>query len=158
MFNFFFLISEDYRKLTGVIFPIYENVTEFLLTIPHVTAYCSEKGTRIFSIKPLEKTKHIHEMVMQQKPQPEFVQKSTENRYYARERQRNGNYQPYTWRHNTNRRLQHNTASIYATPTVNRHIEQEQLVPTTESNLSRDGNEGCNENNCCFYQDNCNYL
>lgn len=159
LIHFFLLILEDYRKLTGLTFPIYENVTEFLLTIPHVSAYCTEKGTRIFSIKPMEKTKHIHDMVMQQKPQPECIQRSTENRYYNRERNRTNNYQPYIWRHNnTSRRLQHNTANTYIAPTVLKDSEQEQLIPTTNSNLYRDGTEGYYENDCCYYQDNCNYL
>lgn len=107
----------------------------------------------------MEKTKHIHDMVMQQKPQPECIQKSTENRYYNRERHRTNNYQPYIWRHNnTNRRLQHNRANTYIAPIVVRDSEQEQLIPTTNSNLSIEGTEGYYENNCCYYQDNCNYL
>ncbi|XP_046805267.1 maternal effect protein oskar [Lucilia cuprina] len=149
-------IRDDYRKLTGLPFPIYEDVTEFLLTIPYVMAYCSEKGTRIFNIMPMEKTKHIHDMVMHQKPQPEPQQRSsTGNHCYYRERQRNSNYQPQNWRHNTSRRLQQNMVNIYAEPV---NIEQqEQLIPSTDSNVSRDGSEGFFENNC-YYQDNCNYL
>ncbi|KAM7362286.1 oskar [Cochliomyia hominivorax] len=152
-------IRDDYRKLTGLTFPIYEDVTEFLLTIPHVTAYCSEKGTRIFNIRPMEKTKHIHDMVINQKPQPEPIQRSTSNHYYYRERQRNTNYHPYNWRHNNSRRLQYNTPNIYIDPVDLRTTEpqKQQLVPSTDCNLSREGSEGFFENNC-YYQDNCNYL
>ncbi|XP_065354390.1 maternal effect protein oskar [Calliphora vicina] len=151
-------IRDDYRKLTGLAFPIYEDVTEFLLTIPYVTAYCTEKGTRIFNIQPMDKTKHIHDMVMQQKPQPEPLQRPTGNHNYYRERQRNSNYHPYNWRHNNSRRLQQNPTKFYVEPVNVIEIEQQQqLLPSTDSNLSRDGSEGFFENNC-YYQDNCNYL
>lgn len=107
----------------------------------------------------MEKTKHIHDMVMQQKPPAEPVQRSSNYHHYYRERQRNTNYHPYNWRHNNSRsRQQYNTANIYIDPVDLRVTEpQEQLVPSTDSNLSREGSEGFFENNC-YYQDNCNYL
>lgn len=149
---------DDYRKLTGLTFPIYEDVTEFLLTIPYVTAYCTEKGTRIFNIQPMDKTKHIHDMVMQQKPQPEPLQRPTGNYNNYRERQRNSNYHPYNWRHNNSRRIQQNPTKLYVEPVNVIDVEQQQQhLPSTDSNLSRDGSEGFFENNC-YYQDNCNYL
>lgn len=151
--KYFFAFSDDYRKLTGLTFPIYQDVTEFLLTIPHVSAYCTEKGTRVFNIRPMEKTKHIHNMVMQQKSQPESLQRPTSKPYY-RERQCNSNYQPSTWRRNTCR-LSRNNAHFYVEPINVKNLEPQEQLPSTD--ISKEGSEVFFENNC-YYQDNCNYL
>ncbi|KAH8417332.1 hypothetical protein KR222_008880 [Zaprionus bogoriensis] len=60
-------IKNEYRQLTGTAFPLHENVTDFLLTIPFVTAECCESGKRLFSVKPTEENRHLHEMIMQQR-------------------------------------------------------------------------------------------
>nr|Q24741.1 RecName: Full=Maternal effect protein oskar [Drosophila virilis]AAA28426.1 oskar [Drosophila virilis] len=60
-------IKKEYRQLTGTAFPLHDNITDFLLTIPHVTAECCESGKRIFNIKPTEHTRHLHEMILQQR-------------------------------------------------------------------------------------------
>ncbi|XP_017856611.1 PREDICTED: maternal effect protein oskar [Drosophila arizonae] len=60
-------IKNEYRQLTGTAFPVHDNITDFLLTIPHVTAECCESGKRIFNIKPTEETRHLHEMILQQR-------------------------------------------------------------------------------------------
>lgn len=60
-------IRDDYRKITGLHFPVYKNVTDFLLCIPGITAYCNENGTRIFNVVPTDKNQHIYNFVMNQK-------------------------------------------------------------------------------------------
>ncbi|XP_004529163.1 maternal effect protein oskar isoform X2 [Ceratitis capitata] len=62
-------IKDDYRKNTGNVFPIFQSITEFLLSIPLVTAFCNEDGKLIFNVRPTDRTKHIFDMVQQQKPQ-----------------------------------------------------------------------------------------
>jgi len=42
-------------------------VTDFLLTIPNVTAECSESGKRIFNLKASLKNGHLLDMVLNQK-------------------------------------------------------------------------------------------
>jgi len=79
-------------------FPIRENITEFLLSIPSVTAVCNEKGTRIFNILPSEKVKHIHRLVVDQKLNPNIQQRlSIESGIETSYRSRN-------WRNNLNYR------------------------------------------------------
>nr|5CD8_A Chain A, Maternal effect protein oskar [Drosophila melanogaster]5CD8_B Chain B, Maternal effect protein oskar [Drosophila melanogaster]5CD8_C Chain C, Maternal effect protein oskar [Drosophila melanogaster]5CD8_D Chain D, Maternal effect protein oskar [Drosophila melanogaster]5CD8_E Chain E, Maternal effect protein oskar [Drosophila melanogaster]5CD8_F Chain F, Maternal effect protein oskar [Drosophila melanogaster] len=60
-------IKSEYRKLTGNPFPLHDNVTDFLLTIPNVTAECSESGKRIFNLKASLKNGHLLDMVLNQK-------------------------------------------------------------------------------------------
>ncbi|XP_001359508.2 maternal effect protein oskar isoform X1 [Drosophila pseudoobscura] len=60
-------IKNEYRKLTGNPFPLHENITDFLLTIPHVTAECCVSGKRIFNMKPRPETRHLYDMVVHQK-------------------------------------------------------------------------------------------
>ncbi|XP_016978919.2 maternal effect protein oskar [Drosophila rhopaloa] len=60
-------IKSEYRKQTGIQFPLHDNVTDFLLTIPNVTAECSESGKRIFNLKPNAKNRHLLDMVLNQK-------------------------------------------------------------------------------------------
>ncbi|XP_017123986.1 maternal effect protein oskar [Drosophila elegans] len=60
-------IKSEYRKQTGCQFPLHDNVTDFLLTIPNVTAECSESGKRIFNLKPNVKNRHLLDMVLNQK-------------------------------------------------------------------------------------------
>ncbi|XP_053964128.1 maternal effect protein oskar [Anastrepha ludens] len=67
-------IKEDYRKNTGIKFPIYQNITEFLLSVPYVTAFCNENGKLIFNVRPSTRTKHIYDLVQQQKPQQQQSQ------------------------------------------------------------------------------------
>ncbi|XP_011211954.1 maternal effect protein oskar [Bactrocera dorsalis] len=82
-------IKDDYRKNTGIVFPIFQNITEFLLSIPFVTAFCNENGKLIFNVQPSARTKHIYDLVQQQKPQhqlqtqkhQQFVQYNDQNRF-----------------------------------------------------------------------------
>ncbi|XP_037943100.1 maternal effect protein oskar-like [Teleopsis dalmanni] len=60
-------IRDDYLKITGIRFPVFDNVTEFLLTIPRISVYVNEVGTRIFSALPSNQTKHMHSLVSNQK-------------------------------------------------------------------------------------------
>ncbi|XP_030374856.1 maternal effect protein oskar [Scaptodrosophila lebanonensis] len=65
-------IKKEYLKLTGIEFPFVDNVTDFLLTIPMVTAECNENGTRFFNLKPNNKNKHLHEMVLNQRQRTDY--------------------------------------------------------------------------------------
>ncbi|XP_062122114.1 maternal effect protein oskar [Drosophila sulfurigaster albostrigata] len=60
-------IKNEYRNMTGNTFPLRDNITDFLLTIPYVTAECCVSGKRIFNIKPTEDTRHLHDMVLNQR-------------------------------------------------------------------------------------------
>lgn len=106
----------------------------------------------------MEKTKHIHDMVVHQKPE----QEPTNNRYY-RERQRNQNYHPYSWRQNTSsRQVQQKSSRKYGDPIIidNRKYQSQQnqqAVVNSDNNLSRGDSEGFVGNNI-YYRDNCNYL
>ncbi|XP_013106491.2 maternal effect protein oskar [Stomoxys calcitrans] len=141
-------IRDDYRKLTGLTFPVYEWITDFLLSIPYVSAYCNEQGTLIFGVKPTEKTKHIHDLVMEQKNPNEQIPNVNHRRY--RERQRNPNYQPNTYRRRS-----------YYQPSggQRKSLRSQCLVANVcnDANVSQDNSEGFVEDNW-FYNDNCNYL
>ncbi|KAH8292396.1 hypothetical protein KR054_009369 [Drosophila jambulina] len=60
-------IKDEYRKQTGNLFPLEDNITDFLLTIPYVTAECSHNGKRIFNLKPNKENSHLLDMVLNQK-------------------------------------------------------------------------------------------
>ncbi|EDV95081.1 maternal effect protein oskar [Drosophila grimshawi] len=60
-------IKKEYRQFTGTAFPLHDNITDFLLTIPQVTAECCASGKRLFNIKPTDGTRHLHEMILQQR-------------------------------------------------------------------------------------------
>uniref|UniRef100_A0A1I8MS01 HTH OST-type domain-containing protein n=1 Tax=Musca domestica TaxID=7370 RepID=A0A1I8MS01_MUSDO len=177
-------IRDDYRKLTGLTFPIYESVTEFLLTIPYVSAYCNENGTRIFNIRPMEKTKHIHNMVMEQKPHQETTNKpSSFNHRRYREHQRNTNYYPNNYRRNYQNQQpqqphQHHFYEPIQIKSDGPQQQQQHVVPSSNQILSQnavvtenlmlksantdklvvqDNSEGFVEDNW-IYNDNCNYL
>lgn len=98
-------VSDDYYKLTGVNFPDFENITDYFLSIPNVVAYCTEHGTRVFNILPLDKTKHLYNMVMDQRPQNKDL----------------GNYQRHVMR-SKNLRNATNTISGYPLNTQNNNI------------------------------------
>ncbi|XP_075146702.1 oskar [Haematobia irritans] len=140
-------IRDDYRKLTGLTFPIYEAVTDFLLTIPYVTCYCNEKGTRIFNIRPMERTKHIHDLVMEQKNTNDQQPKVNHRRY--RENQRNPNYFP-------KKRFYYPPRPYERKPPII-HTESTALNACNDPNMLHDHSEGFIEDNW-FYNDNCNYL
>ncbi|TDG52249.1 hypothetical protein AWZ03_001530 [Drosophila navojoa] len=100
-------IKNEYRELTGTAFPVHDNITDFLLTIPHVTAECCESGTRIFNIKPTEETRHLHEMILQQR------QRESRNNYNNTHYNNNNNNNqmvysqepPRLWRSQYKRRM-----------------------------------------------------
>ncbi|KAH8359143.1 hypothetical protein KR093_004612 [Drosophila rubida] len=76
-------IKNEYRNLTGNIFPLRENITDFLLTIPYVTAECCKSGKRIFNIKPKEDTRHLHDMVLNQRQRENANNNSNQNHVLA---------------------------------------------------------------------------
>ncbi|KAH8243842.1 hypothetical protein KR032_010667 [Drosophila birchii] len=65
-------IKDEYRKQTGNIFPLDDNITDFLLTIPYVTAECSHNGKRIFNLKPNKENSHLLDMVLHQKQRNDY--------------------------------------------------------------------------------------
>ncbi|XP_030246782.1 maternal effect protein oskar isoform X2 [Drosophila navojoa] len=106
-------IKNEYRELTGTAFPVHDNITDFLLTIPHVTAECCESGTRIFNIKPTEETRHLHEMILQQR------QRESRNNY------NNTHYN----NNNNNNNIYSNTlnpAQLQAAPSAEHKQQQQQ--------------------------------
>ncbi|XP_061388098.1 maternal effect protein oskar [Musca vetustissima] len=146
-------IRDDYRKLTGLTFPIYESVTEFLLTIPYVSAYCNENGTRIFNIRPMEKTKHIHNMVMEQKPQQES---NIGHKHQQHQPHQHHFYEP----------LQPKSGPQQMVPFSKQMTSQNAVVTdnlmlksanTDKIAVQQDNSEGFVEDNW-IYNDNCNYL
>ncbi|XP_017477309.1 PREDICTED: uncharacterized protein LOC108367226, partial [Rhagoletis zephyria] len=75
----------DYRKNTGLKFPIYQNITEFLLSIPYVTAFCNETGKLIFNVRPSARTKHIYDLVQHQKPSQQQLPQNHKHQQIGRE-------------------------------------------------------------------------
>ncbi|XP_055382604.1 maternal effect protein oskar [Condylostylus longicornis] len=61
-------IKDDYYDTIGEKFPLYDNITDYLLSIPNVTCYVNENCCRIFYITSSEKSQHIIDMVKNQKP------------------------------------------------------------------------------------------
>lgn len=80
-FTFLFIFIDDYRKNMGIVFPIFQNITEFLLSIPFVTAFCNENGKLIFNVRPSARTKHIYDLVQQQKPQQLQIQTQKQQQF-----------------------------------------------------------------------------
>ncbi|XP_067642898.1 maternal effect protein oskar [Eurosta solidaginis] len=99
-------IQDDYRKNLGLDFPICQNITEFLLSIPYVTAYCNEYGRLIFNVRPSPKTQHIYDMVQQQKPQqqPTFYQQQKNHQQMEFDYVEQNQFQ--NWRNNNQNVLQ----------------------------------------------------
>ncbi|XP_055904005.1 maternal effect protein oskar isoform X2 [Eupeodes corollae] len=127
-------IRDDFLSLTGERFPVYEDVTDFLLTIPYVTAMCNENGTRIFNIMPSEKTRHVYDMVIGQKPPP-----------YNKPPSYHSSFGPnsYNWNTNNNNLYSNRPSSVRT---------------RSDKNSSRSESEGFYENINCFFEDNYQYL
>lgn len=133
-------IRNDFYNITGEKFPVYDDVTDFLLNIPNVTALCNEQGTRIFNIMPTDKTRHIYDMVIGQKPQPPPYSKPTSYSKppsYHSSFGMNGN----NW---NNQNFYSNRPSSVRT--------------RSDKNSSRSESEGFFDNINCFFEDNYQYL
>ncbi|SPP84428.1 maternal effect protein oskar [Drosophila guanche] len=147
-------IKNEYRKLTGNPFPLHENVTDFLLTIPHVTAECSVTGKRIFNMKPRPETRHLYEMVVNQKRSNDLV--SQDHPEAARP--------PRFWRYQYKRRA---LSSLDTNKSHNRNINhiEEKLSTVDSKECTLQAQVGplqqlaraAAESNWC-YQDNWNHL
>lgn len=121
----------------------------------------------------MEKTKHIHDMVLHQKATNEPVQKSSTNynRRY-REHQRNQNYYPssykrqYNSQHHQQRSQPHHQDQFhpkhqpnfnhFSAATTENNMAVVNTCSDNNNNLSQQS-EGFVEDNW-FYNDNCNYL
>ncbi|XP_055851653.1 maternal effect protein oskar [Episyrphus balteatus] len=126
-------IRDDFYNITGEKFPIYDDVTDFLLTIPYVTAMCNENGTRIFNIMPSEKNRHLYDMVIGQKPPPPYNRPPSYHSSFGT----NSN----NWNNN------------------NFYSNRPSSVRTrSDKNSSRSESEGFYDNINCFFEDNYQYL
>lgn len=126
-------IREDFYNITGEKFPVFDDVTDFLLTIPYVTAMCNEHGTRIFNIMPNKKTRHIYDMVIGQKPPAYYKAPS----YHSSDPSFNG----YNW----------NNQNFYSN-------RPSSIRTRSDKNNSRNESEGFYDNINCFFEDNYQYL
>lgn len=126
-------IRDDYYNLTGETFPIYDDVTDFLLKIPFVTAMCNENGTRIFNVVPSKNNRHIYDLVIGQKPPPYCKPPS----YYSSVPSLDGN----NW--NNNHYYSNRPSSVRT---------------RSEKNSSRSDSEYFHDNINCFFEDNYQYL
>ncbi|XP_022213619.2 maternal effect protein oskar [Drosophila obscura] len=146
-------IKHEYRKLTGNPFPLHENVTDFLLTIPYVTAECSVSGKRIFNMKPRPETRHLYDMVINQKRSNDLM---TSDHPVAAP--------PRFWRYQYKRRA---LSSLDTNNNLNQNINhiEEKLTPVGTKEATIQAQVGplqqlaraAAESNWC-YQDNWNHL
>lgn len=123
----------------------------------------------------MEKTKHIHDMVLHQKATNEPVQRSSSSTNYNRryrEHQRNQNYYPssykrqYNSQHHQQRSQPHHQDQFhpkhqphfnhFSAATTENNMAVVNTCSDNNNNLSQQS-EGFVEDNW-FYNDNCNYL
>ncbi|XP_011188082.1 maternal effect protein oskar [Zeugodacus cucurbitae] len=174
-------IKDDYRKNMGLVFPIYQNITEFLLSIPFVTAYCNENGKLIFNVRPSARTKHIYDLVQQQKPQQhqistqkqQFIQYNEQKRYepvvnnissqkkecdelwYCKHKQIDyGNNTECIDKKHVDDKISESTNIDVAKTKVG--LEKSALLPANDHDGVSNYNVDAGSNN--YYQDNCNHL
>ncbi|XP_017104763.2 maternal effect protein oskar [Drosophila bipectinata] len=156
-------IKSEYRKQTGNTFPLHDNVTDFLLTIPYVTAECSETGKRIFNMKPNKDNRHLYDMVLNQKPRNDCSSGPPSSVEYNRPVGQRG--PPRHWRYQYKRRAQsplENTNQIKQLNTEQNGMEKLQdnvqiRAITTNSATLQKLAKAAGESNWC-YQDNWNHL
>ncbi|KAH8351164.1 hypothetical protein KR084_008507 [Drosophila pseudotakahashii] len=142
-------IKSEYRKQTGNPFPLHDNITDFLLTIPHVTAECSESGKRIFNLKPNLKNRHLLEMVLNQK------QRTSDCSSGAPSLEDKPRAPPRYWKNPYKRRalsqLDNNLNTVHKLTD-----EQTKAINTKAAPLQQLAKEAAESNWC--YQDNWNHL
>ncbi|KAH8304938.1 hypothetical protein KR018_011251 [Drosophila ironensis] len=155
-------IKSEYRKLTGCQFPLHENITDFLLTIPHVTAECCETGTRIFNLKPSKENRHLYEMVLAQKQRGDFSSgppsSVDEHPKFAVPR-----VPPRNWRYQYKRKAvsplphdDHRKHLLRERNVRGASDDKENVVPANSATLQQMA-KAAGESNWC-YQDNWNHL
>ncbi|XP_016961451.1 maternal effect protein oskar [Drosophila biarmipes] len=142
-------IKSEYRKQTGNPFPLHDNITDFLLTIPNVTAECSESGKRIFNLKPSLKNRHLLEMVLNQK------QRSSDCSSGAPSVEDQPRAPPRYWKNPYKRRaLSQLDNNLNTVPKLT--ADQTKAVDTRAAPLQQLAKEAAESNWC--YQDNWNHL
>ncbi|KAM8703523.1 hypothetical protein ACLKA7_008189 [Drosophila subpalustris] len=135
-------IKNEYRHLTGNAFPLHDNITDFLLTIPHVTAECCKSGKLIFNIKPTEDTRHLHEMILNQRQRDNGNNNNNNNNImYAQE-------PPRLWRSQYKRRYPQK---------LNNNLNMNEKLPAIKLNPVQSLATAAMEP-FCVYQDNWKHL
>uniref|UniRef100_A0A1A9WH07 OSK domain-containing protein n=1 Tax=Glossina brevipalpis TaxID=37001 RepID=A0A1A9WH07_9MUSC len=154
-------IRDDYQKLTGVRFPVNENITDFLLTITHVMVFCNENGTRIFNIMPTETTRHLLDLVLNQKTSQQSEIYSWAHNTYKNNKNNKQNQRYYQgsteqlWRHKSSNRV---TQRPYQNQQTEIKIYPDANVFKKPINVFvPEGVADYGENNW-YYADNCNHL
>ncbi|KAH8331279.1 hypothetical protein KR067_013569 [Drosophila pandora] len=149
-------IKSEYRKQTGNTFPLHDNVTDFLLTIPYVTAECSETGKRIFNLKPNKDNRHLYDMVLNQKQRNDFSSgpPSTVD-YNSKPVGQRG--PPRHWRYQYKRRAQSPLENLNQMKHLNTEQKVQDKAITANSATLQKLAKAAGESNWC-YQDNWNHL
>ncbi|KAH8347292.1 hypothetical protein KR059_008283 [Drosophila kikkawai] len=149
-------IKDEYRKQTGNTFPLHDNVTDFLLTIPYVTAECSHTGKRIFNLKPNKENSHLLEMVLNQKQRSDYSSgaPSIEDKYRMGPPQ----VPPRYWRNGFKRRaLSPLDNNLNVRVTSEKPADDQSKAINTRSAALPHMAKAAAESNWC-YQDNWNHL
>ncbi|XP_017058667.1 maternal effect protein oskar [Drosophila ficusphila] len=142
-------IKSEYRTQTGNPFPVQENVTDFLLTIPNVTAECSESGKRIFNLKPNTKNRHLLDLVLNQK------QRTSDTSSGAPSVESHSRPPPYYWRNSYKRKaLSQLDSNLNIRPKTADY--QAKDIATKAAPLPQLAKEAAESNWC--YQDNWKHL
>ncbi|XP_068157691.1 LOW QUALITY PROTEIN: maternal effect protein oskar [Drosophila tropicalis] len=148
-------IKREYRSLTGNHFPVHENITDFLLTIPNVTAECRETGTRIFNIKPKKRNSHLHEMVVNQRQRNDYFN------IESKQEQQKFPQPPRSWRSQYKRcalnALEKNLHEYEKMPNIMMAKTMQQQTVETAVTTPQQLAKAVGEDNWC-YQDNWNHL
>ncbi|KAH8265468.1 hypothetical protein KR038_008518 [Drosophila bunnanda] len=151
-------IKDEYRKQTGYLFPLDENITDFLLTIPYVTAECSHNGKRIFNLKPNKENSHLLDMVLNQKQRSDYTSGApfTEDKYIMGAPRAPPRY----WRNGYKRRALSpldNNLNVGPKVSSERSSDDQSKAINTRSAALPHMAKAAAESNWC-YQDNWNHL
>nr|XP_036229714.1 maternal effect protein oskar isoform X6 [Bactrocera oleae] len=156
-------LKDDYRKNTGIVFPIFQNITEFLLSIPFVTAFCNE------NVQQQKPQQQIHTQKQQQ-----FVHYNDQNRFepFVNNISSKKNKRDEFWyRHNKQIDYRNNNEYINKNNIDNNKISESVKTDALKTKVGLDNlaslqtnaqkgvsnyTEETGSNN--YYQDNCNHL
>lgn len=133
-------------------------MTDFLLTIPYVTAECSHNGTRIFNLKPNKENTHLLDMVLHQKQRSDYISGAPS----IEDKQMMGapRAPPRFWRYGHKRRALSpldNNLNIGAKVTTEKPTDdQSKAINTRSAPLPHMANAAAESNWC--YQDNWKHL
>ncbi|XP_039495831.1 maternal effect protein oskar [Drosophila santomea] len=150
-------IKSEYRKLTGNTFPLHDNVTDFLLTIPNVTAECSESGKRIFNLKANLKNRHLLDMVLNQKQRTGTANGTSDYSSGAQSVENMPRAPPRYWKNSFKRRpLSQLNDNLNTVPKLTDDEQTKESATRPPDSLHQMANEAAESNWC--YQDNWKHL